>query len=340
MPPLTLFMGCFDNLIGIKGNCGALQVPDSGLFLQDLPNINIAVMDSAIGRDVTSAYDALQRKLELAGILVVNEMRTALSSKFRMSGVVESGKVGYIKDNLQIQSAQAKYVGTNITVDEYPYLEFYITRIGVHLQTSGDVDLKVVDLNSGTVLDTITITAVANTPTYKEVSKHYKTNGNQLNIAVVYDATSEDSYKTSVHPNWCRTCSGSYYNCSYSRIRAVSIGLADVLVDSNLTSLDNTCGVIVEYNLACDLERFACSIKYQLAQCIWYRTGILVLDEIINSKRFNSLITLYQGEYSECRSYYQNYYDTQLKYVLNNLRIPNDVCFLCQPKVMTESVLP
>lgn len=337
----TFFMlDCIDNLIGIKGTCGAQTAPDSGLYLQDLPNINISVMDAAIGKEAISAYDELARKLELAGTLCVNELRTALSSRFRLNAELENSRVGFVKENLETQAAQAKYIGANIRVNAFPFLELFVSRIGVQMQTSGAVDLKVIDLITGTILETITITAVAKIPTYVDVYKKYKTNGQRQNIFIGYDATTKGSYKTIINPNWCWTCNGSWHNYIYSQARAVTIGLADTLIDSSITSVDNTGGVIVEYSLGCDIERFFCSVKYQFALAIWYRAGILVLDTIINSKRFNSLISLFQGEHTECRQYYQSLYDNQMKFVLNNLNVPNDICFVCNPQTKTEINLP
>lgn len=332
-------MLCFNNLIGIKGTCGEQTLPDSGLFLQDLPLINIPVYDKAIGSDVVSAYDQLARKLELAQTLVVNELQIAISSKFKVLTEIENAKVGFIRDNLETLAAQAKYIGANIESSVSRYAEIFISRVGVHMQASGAVSLLVIDLNSGTTLDTISITAVANVPTYLDINKKYRSNGQKMNLFIGYDATTKASYKTLIHPNWCRTCNGSWYVNSYSRIRAVTIGIADSKIDQNLTSTDSTGGVIVDYSIGCDIERYACSVKHHLAQPIWYRTGVLVLDEMVTTQRFNT-ISLQTESIEQARTYYQGYYDTALKWAIRGLAIPKDYCFICQPRAKVETVLP
>lgn len=331
---------CFDNLIGIKGNCGVSQVPDSGLFLQDLPHINLSVMDAAIGKEAQSAFDELERKLQLAQILVVNELRTALSSRFKINSVLDNDRVGYFKENLEVRAAQSKYIGANIKISQYPYLEILITRIAIQSQVTAIIPVFIIDLLSGNILDTILINAVAETIVYKDVFKKYKTNGQISNLYICYDDTGLPAYQTLINPSgYCPGCNGGWSGRNYTQVRGASMSLSGV-TDQDIVSESNTGGLCVEYNVSCDIDRFACSIKYELSQPIWYRAGILILDDIIASKRFNSLIRLFEGDYKEAREVYQKMYDNQLKWMLNNMVMPKDICFHCNPRYSTQTVLP
>ena len=333
---------CFTGTIGIKKAVGAITEPSSGIYIHNLPHIKFEDVDAAIGDDYSSAYDAISEIIDLAWLMTVENVRTVLSSKFRMNGVIEQTKVGFVNDNKILQSANSNYVGVNIRVNEYPYIEFFLSRVGLHVNTSGTVPLKVFDLIGGDELYSIDVTAVAGKPVYLDVSKKIKTNARKLNIFIGYDASSISSYKTNLNKSgFCSDCSGSpYLSNNYSQIRSCKIGVEEQKINENLVSINGTNGVLLDYSLACDIERFCCSIKNQLTFSVLYQSGMLILENIVASKRYSNIVRLYKTTFEEAITDYQQKHSQAMTNVLSSLKLPKDVCFECIKQVRTPVMIP
>lgn len=334
-------MDCLDNLIGIRGFCGGDATPDSIYYINDLPGISIKEADAAMDGESANAYDFLQSKITLAGDMIASKMQMYFNPRFKGATSIIQETVGYFTQDLQVAASQATYlVGKNIYIKNNPYFELHISKIGLHVANTGNVNVLVYDLTSNKLLDTITVATVSGEVSYVDVSKTYKTNGQTLNLFIGYAATF-DSYKTNLRNSGCVSCSsnGSYSN-PYLTVNSAKILAASNKVDENLESNSNLDGLSVTYSVNCTFEPFICSVKSMLAPAILHKAGELVIQELKFSKRFNSIVTLYKNDHTELLEYFRTETDEHLKNALQNMRLPNNYCFDCNKRVKLTTNLP
>jgi len=334
-------MDCFNNLIGITGKC-ASDSPESVYNLNDLPGVSLFNVESGISSEANTAVSYLERiKNVLAPQMVVDEVRNRLSPNYEMKSVVEQDILGVWKDNLQTQAAQAYKVGVNISITKKPYLALDITRIGLMVQSSGAVNVEVIDLISGQTLDTISVTAVAGVPTYIDLSKTYYTRKQNLNLFIGYDATALGGYKTDLAKGFCSGCSSTYKKGSFMAVKGSKIATGDQAIDENLVSMAGTGGVNLTYSVRCAVEPFICSIRQVLATAILYKCGELIMQEMRSpNNRLNSTVAVHGEDFERLQIDYEEKYSETMKGVLQNLQLPKDQCFKCKQRVKHEVVTP
>lgn len=327
-------MDCLNNLIGIRGySCGGDTVPESVYYINDLAGIGIKEADAAIDSELKTGYDLLQQKIDIAGDVIYNQMRTYFNPRFKAGSIIEQHTIGYYHNNQQSTPAQATYlVGKNFYFTSNPYLEFNIGKIGLMVDYTGNVNVVVWDLISNTLLDTIVVSATAGVVSYIDVTKRYKTHGQRMNLFIGYAATFA-SYKTDMIGGGCSTCRGYGYSNPYLNVDSAKILAASDKIDENLESNSNLDGLSVTYSINCTFEPFICTNKLLLAEAIWYKAGALVAEELKFSKRFNSVVTLYKTDATELIAMYELRSRESLDTVLRNMRVPDNLCFECNKRV-------
>jgi rRNA maturation endonuclease Nob1 len=334
-------LDCFQNLIGIDGKCTA-DSPESVYNVNDLTGITIHNVESGISSEPDSAVSYLTRiKDVIAPQIITDTLRTHLMTKHQMKSIIDQEVIGLFKDDLETQSAQAFDTGINVVVDKEPYLAFHLTKIGLQLQSSGAVNVRVIDLISGTVLDTISVTTVANVPTYVDLNKTYFTDKQKLNLLIAYDATALGSYETNLAKNFCTSCGIPYKRGNRIQFTGKKIATGSTLINDNLESMDGTAGLSITYSLSCAVEPFICSLRALMATSVLYKVGELVMKEMRGpNNRLNSVVAVYQNDFERLELEFREMYDETIKNIMDNLNIPNDECFNCRSRVRHKVMTP
>ena len=332
---------CFENLIGIDGKCIA-DDPDSVYNINDLNGITIKNVESGISDEPDSAIAFLTRLKDIiVPQMVTDKLRTHLIPQHQLKSIIDQEVIGLYKDNLETQSSQAFDVGMNIKVDKQPYLALDITKIGLQVQSTGTHIVKIIDLISGTVLDSIHIHAVANVPTYLDISKTYYTDKQKMNLLIAYDATALGGYKTNLAKNFCSSCDIPYNRGNRISFKGAKIATGAILTDENLETLDGTAGLSVTYALRCAVEPFICALRPILATAILYKVGELVMKEMRSpNNRLNSVVSVYQTDFERLEADFKIEHDIAMENILNNLSLPNDECFRCRERVRHVVMTP
>lgn len=335
---------CLNNLVGIRTSCGDQTVSDSGLYLQDLPFINLKVAD-AIVTDQNSGYALMESKLNIAQNFMIEDVRSRMLPYFKAHSVVENDIVGYTADNMIAVTSSGRYSGVQLKINEYPFLSVYISSISLFTDYTGDIPVKVFDLSQNKVVDTITVACVSGEITRLDIHKEYQTNGQTLNLLFAYDTTDINSYQTNVFnvgfigAASCRGCARRRDTSNgYIYAYAKSLGLLDSAIDRNLQSENNTAGMSVTYSVSCSLDKWVCQQKNGFSMALLYRAGMEILKEFSMSNRVNSLVTLRKEEVSNLEQYFESEYKKSMDNALKNMRIPNDICFKCQKQIRTQSI--
>lgn len=336
-------MGCFDNLIGIKSQCGTVTDPSSGLWIDQLHGISVQNADATISQDYETGIQLIEDKIALAQKMVSNEVYQKIQGKISAVPFIENDSVGHYDDNLPVLAADAGYYrGIQYKIEGSQYTEAFISSVRFQPQVAGTYDVKVIDLISGLVLDTKQIVTTSNNEIGEAyLNKSYLLNKGRLNLFIGVESTA--TYKTGLHSTYkgCSNCGGwPKYTNKYATIRGAKLPTSGSFIDSNLSSLNNTAGLSITYTLGCSMDAFLCSISNRMAFPILYKTGELILAEMMYSKRLNSVISLYGKEHAELRAEYDNEYNKSLYALLENMKLPNDICFRCNPRIKHVIQIP
>ncbi len=327
-------MDCLNNIIGIDKLCTP-SVPESGLYLQNLPGITIRTADASTDEETKSGIDLINEKIKLAQSAMVQDAISFLLPKVKTKSLIESDRIGEYKENSETVASEIGYLtGKKISISNYPYIEIYIESVDIKL-TSVVTDEKifVYDLLTNTKLDEFTFTSIAGSVVNIPIKKTYKTNGHKLLLFIGYESDLSNSYKTNLRSTGCRNCSRTYSN-RYVSFSDAKILAASSKIDANIIS-ENTNGISISYSLNCSVESFICKQAKLLAWALLHKTGAELMRELQYSKRLNSIVLINGKDHIELRSEFDAEYSRSMQNVLDGLRIPSDVCFECNQKIKT-----
>jgi hypothetical protein len=333
-------MDCFDNLIGIHRSCNN-TTPSSGLYIQDLRGINLAVANAAIDGETVSGLKLIEEKIRFAQNAILAAMRMQLADKIRINSILQNDTVGFYKTNLTVVPAEAGMLkGIVIKADQYQYLELFISKIYLKLSEVVTTNIVVYDLMSDTLLDTIEITTVAKVPTAVLVNKSYLSKKQKLHLFIGIDSSVANTYETNLTSAGCISCTGGKYSNRYVTFSGGQIDSASQKIDSNISSNSGTNGLSLEYSLNCSIEPFLCNMGNQIAWPLLHKAGAEIMKELISSRRLNSIVNIDKSTNEELRDEFEAEYMASMSALLNNIKTPNDICFNCNSKVRKVVAIP
>lgn len=340
---------CIENLIGIRGECSPL-VPTSGLYLDDLINIDVSKAEQIMDKG-TNGFDWMKTRIDEAAIQISNEIETHFNSHFRREAIIENDTIGYYKENVPTVAADAtKERGVRIKLDYKDHFSVFIRDITLYVTTSGDIDVNIYNVITGEVLDTITITTVADIPTTKIINKTYSSDNQILHLALLYNQTMT-AYSTAIDYGSCSSC-GDYYKNKYIEAYGAQVGTGDAKIKSNITQKSTTYGMIVNYGLNCNIEPFICNHLNIFANPIRYKAAAEILRHAKFSTKINSFIIVYNDKIDELMAYYEDQYTGYMygryapngkqvqKGIIDKLSLPNSICWKCDKRISNEVRLP
>ena len=331
---------CWDNLIGVRGFCDTTE-PISGLYLNDLTGIELKALDAGVNTDANTAYELIQRKINQAANIMVQESKAYMANKWNFSTSVGDTPIGFFPESLEPLARANNWRGIGLRFSQLDYWQLNITSFTLLLPATGAVTIKAFDLRSGLELDSWVVNAVANTPTRLVVNKTYESYGQMLNLAFVYDATSVDSFQTSLYPTYgCNTCNRGMQKDGMILQRAVEFPTSGQVLEGNQTGQGFTAGMSLNYNVQCSFLSLMCAMMPSLAYGLLYKTATLLMEELALSTRLNAFITYNRDRHQELSEYYQSKYDKFMHDYWNNSQIGGKSCFSCNKRIRQRVVVP
>jgi hypothetical protein len=333
-------MDCLNNLVGIWDGCTAKE---DKLYINDLPGFDLSVPEWLQKEQDTSPLSLLESIRNKSGLFLKHEILGNLNPRVQMSSVLWNGTAGIADFNRNVKSLEAsKYKGIQISTELYPYTEIYLDQIAFFPVSSlNDVNFYVYDLTQGLLLDTFTSDVVGGQINYIRTGKTYKNKGQYLNLAVLVDSSLTNVYDVNPFGDGCRTChTGLKPIGTYSSGRGVSILQASAIINSNLRGESDTNGISLQYSVSCDHEYFVCSMANRFMLPMYYRFGIELMDEVINSDRLNSYTTIGLDKARAMKEDLILKYNDTMKGIMQNLHVPNNACFYCTPNVTINTRIP
>lgn len=334
-------MDCFDNLIGIHRTCSEVT-PSSGLYIQDLPGVNLSVANAATDNETMSGVKLIEEKIEFAQNAIAAQLRNQLADKLKINSIIQNDTLGYYYDNLRVISSEAdKLKGIKIKTTQYPNLELFISKIYLKLDQSVTTNIYIYDLMNDNLLDTFEVTTVANVPTAVLVNKGYPTLKQQIQLFICIDSGVANTFETSLTPTGtCYSCNGGSYSNRYLQVTGGSIDSSAQKIDSNIAANTGTNGLSLDYSLNCSIEPFICNMGNQLAWPMLHKVGSELMKELIYSRRLNSIINIDKGTNQSLMEAFDAEYMASMSAILNNLKVPNDMCFQCNSRIKKAIAIP
>lgn len=328
-------MSCLDNLIGIDKVCETVT-PVSGLYINSLPGMRLKIAESIITDEDVSGKSLIESKIEFAQAYLVADFRNFLQDKFKMNSVLSSETAGFYKDDSEtVASVAGRFRGIRIQVNDYNYTETQISRVGIKLTDAVTDNIYVYDLTSGLLLDTIAFTSVADQVVYVDVNKKYRSNSQKQSLFVCMDASISDQYATYSGRTGCVSCNKSGL-ISWDTSGYIS----GQKIDSNFISQSGSGGITVDYQVACDVERFLCKMSQTIAWPLLYKTGAEILKELKYSRNLNSIVIIDQDKTEQLLTDYEAEYTKSMTQIALNMVLPDDICFKCLPKIKRTIQIP
>lgn len=325
-------MTCFDNYIGLKGLCdgndAVLYLEQCGITKEILKKANYTHDD---------IKTLLLDKINEATRVVSNQVRTAKNKMFlNPSGNLRNDSIGHpARTRASVNAKTGHWAGAKLELNrDSDYLKVNIDSISLFLTTTGNVSVRIYNLITGELLDTVTCASVAGELTYTDVNKTYRSEKSNLALAFVYD--SEDaSYRTTALPN--QTCGG----CSSKNLRqnkyVYASGVkyedgADFLIANTKYEAD-TAGLKVNYTLDCDYDQWICRNRQLLLMSCLYYTAYHIAEYALMSPNFNSVTIDQRNTVEQIKEMNFSNFTNEFSAVLDSMVIPNNSdCFVCQRK--------
>jgi len=328
-------MDCLTQLVGLDG-CSDGSEPYK-LNQIGLSQIQLEELIDDSYDNVTDWFVAM--RLFAAKRLAADVVRK-VASYVHADTLIENGIAGRFSDRRTIKTA-SDHCGIYVHLwNESTFLKLNVTKISFYGNHTGDIDVKFIDVGTGQTLATETVSAVANIVVNKVVNVEINSGMRELDLAIVYDASGGiESYDTTIYKNGCSDCGRTNSVSRYASFQGVNI--ESPFLNADRSARNDTGGLSIEWAWVCDNESWVCTFANRLGLPLLYKTAYEMLHYSINSySQFtDQQVTNFENNRERMESFEFNY-GMELDKALKNARVPDNLCFSCNPKVGVMTRLP
>ncbi len=287
---------CLKNWILVQG-C-TTSTPDSGLFINQLPGIELEMIDSLADEqqvDFNGVYDDVQER-------AIRRLKTDVNAEFKkrylLKNLTQSIDMGRLIDTTSITALAPQYRGITLTLDRqdenFAYSNLQTIRVqdvSLFFNVNAATTIKVFDLETGTELFTKDVAAPGSTG-FQTITILREFTAREIFVA--YDATllssvEQDLQKLKNAVNrtqdgctfFCIDCGGTNRN---AEIRGATSAITTTVVEDDLTTGDNAFGLSAKWSVTCSFDTFVCNNKEAFSRALWLLLGI----ELSRERRFTS----------------------------------------------------
>jgi hypothetical protein len=335
-------MSCFDNYIGIKGVCDD-AVPSSGYYLNDI-GLSLSEIANYHNKEDGSVEDFVNDKINFSIKLIKQNIFTQLQNKIKAKSVLENQVIGITEDNKVLKNGIASTLkGIQLElVNSNGYTSIFVNQIALFTDYTGDVSVLVYDLLQNKLIDTLTVSCVADEISILNLQKLYSNGGKKQQLAFLYDSATINNYATTISEKPCTSCNQKWtYKNRYLNANGVNIASSSSKTMSNLTNVSDTGGLQINYSMQCDYENWFCGIKNLMAIPILYKAGEEIINHGINNYQRINNKNIHLELLNSRRTEYEAKYNEAFSNLLKNMIIPkDDDCFHCNKQLINRIVLP
>jgi hypothetical protein len=308
-------------IIGIK-DYSACSTPESGLWINELPGMSLKKAANVTPEQWQSGNEFIKSCIKMAVKHVFDEFATELQPYFDFNLIVQSRVINKYKTTLIPLANLERGIVVKRWRSEAARL--YINEIYINVAQAGSATIKVID-GANTTEYSAVLTAGLNT-----VIIRYK--AEQEQIKIVFNQNTFDTYDLNYSAaTGCSTCGGGNPN------KNIFVTGWDGVKEVNGKSF----GIGVNVNVQCYEENILCYLIPKMSFLIWYKSGIVFLNEYINSDRINHATLFGKEQAKETLANYQEEYKTKYKILIksayNFLKSTKGECITCNQMKYVET---
>lgn len=333
-------LDCFENLIGFHKDCGGLSQSDSGIYLTDFPFINMQSANSATDREFDTGIKVLKGVMAEAAQDVAQDVFTHFADSIRTESLIEEEVIGKYEPNLQATAGTAGvYAGIRLELKNTPYTEILISAASLQLASTETITVKIFDLYTGLEVESFDIDAESDDIIHVSTFKKFVSRKQRLSLFIGYETTGKTFYKTTLgSTGGCRV--GCIYSNKYITAQGGQIATAVAKIDGNFESTNNTGGLSLSYSLNCTIEPYICQMRNILAYPYRHKSAIKMLRKLQYGERPTIYTFVYDKDIVALRTELENEYALSMGRILENLPMPDGVCFKCDKRIRTVTRIP
>lgn len=297
-------MECLIDYIGLD-SCTNTTVPESGIYINSLEGIELKQIKDIADDDqqtfLAAWNDVQQRAMNRFNL----DVTTMFSKRYKKRNLKELLDIGRNLKVTETTAANPHYQGHTIELNRQfetlwvnsNYAAIWISQVSFYAPAAGTFNLKVIDLDSGAILDTIPIVATAAGLFSAKVNKYF----NYKRLAVVINATAVQCVKLDISNRLVMktNCCGQAYvsGCSFD----TTLG---AYTSVNYTPGQNTFGVSTIFSVVCIWDNLVCEDKNIWLNAWKYCLGIELMNERLFTSRLNRWTTTDLSRAKELKAHY------------------------------------
>ena len=275
-----LDLTCFGtNYIGIRGECSpSPNNPISGLFINDIPGISLKLASNTADEETVTGVKLLRQIEQQAIRDTWVDVLSKLSSDVHIGKVIDNRQIGaydWTDDNPTYLAPVAADVGFVVEKNDCDNL----TALQINF-----VDIRGNSTVSG---KTLAITDGCTTQTYDfdiQACEPVRIWTNFISytgkVFVTVDASDLELENNSI-----------FDGCSCrSRCDCATYGCFNVYGWNGTSQVSQSYGMVTNISCVCQETELLCALKYQIAPLVQLKMAILLMYEVLNSKRCNFMV--------------------------------------------------
>jgi len=330
-------MSCLDSLIGVDYGCASTT---GRLYLKDV-GITEEFLSGLVARHNSSVADWMAERRRLATERVVADVVNHMRPAIRPSTFVDADRIGDYPDQEVLDTAEAGYVqGLMLEVcSPRSNTKLQLSTVQWYGETTGTIRLSIYNMLDGSLVDTLSATAVAGqVTTFEDVDVVVPNSRGTLRLLLVTDQ--DTFYRATILGN-CSSCARYTYKHGPLTATQVRYQAGDKKIYANRTSAGNTGGLSVVASVACDHEAFLCEMKSAMALPLLYSLAYEVMDVALNNYDRWGVKDYRREDLKERRDQFAALYSDQMANLLKFVRVPDDPhCWVCDRRVVSATAFP
>lgn len=313
-------MSCLDDIlngdrviIGIR-DYTECATPESKLYINDLPGFSLKKAANVTPESWSSGVEFLNQSIKLATQHVFDEFAHELTPYFEFGNIVETREV-ITYNNIVIPKSN---VDRGLIVKRWRSegARLFVESVFIKVSQAGSTLITIID-GSATFTKNVDLEVGIN-----DINIGYKAESEQIKI--VFNQTDFDTYDGA----WTKGMGSGCRSCSSGSRKGIYITGWDGSNESSLTY-----GVGARVHMQCYEDNILCSLIPKMYFLLWYKAGILVLQEQINSSRINHIVTFGQEQAKQMLDSLTVEYDLKYKQLVRSayefLRNTKGECIKC-----------
>lgn len=330
-------LNCLVNKVGFWDGCGNKP---SSLLLNNLRGFDISFPDFVTNEQKKTASELLQSCIDNGAQRVEDEFKTFMSPNQNVINSFSLSTVGEPTNNQKIRPQDGNIYGLKLNLCRATFIGIQLNSVFVYPKDSGAGFVRIWNLLNGSLFLEIPTTFIGGEINQISVDRLFTFDTNAVNLAVTFE-TDVDVYDVQPYQRTCTSCpcEGRYFN-DYLFANAVKFSSGSTKIDSNAKGANHTGGMFLNYNLVCDASDLICSASSALKVAVWYAAGSAAMDEILFSKRLNSITTVHKESAKELKDIYEAEYSKYMTQITGSISIPRNPCFVCETQVKQTTQIP